>query len=106
MNRKCLLQFSNRTVGAPVIGNLCARDNGPEFASTNRAAYADGKVRLRCWRPERHASRGFPTKPPPRKITSNWKAVPQMLEICRDMTTSALICCKLRHLGLRTSNYS
>ena len=29
MIRKCLLQFSNRTVGAPVIGNLCARDNGP-----------------------------------------------------------------------------
>ena len=76
MNRKCLLQFSNRTVGAPVIGNLCARDNGPEFASTNRAAYADGKVRPMRWRPERHASRGSPAKPLPRKTTVNCKTVP------------------------------
>jgi len=45
MIRKCLLQFSNGTVGAPVIRNLFARDNAVEFASTNRAAYADGKVR-------------------------------------------------------------
>jgi hypothetical protein len=58
----------------------------------------------RC--PERHVSRGLPTKPLPRKTTANSKAVPQILEICRDMTTIALICCELRHLALRTSNYS
>jgi len=102
-NFSCSFQIELSVRRESVFWGAC--NQGSEFASTNRAVYAAGKLRTRRWRPAHHAARASPTNLPLRTTTSKRKAVWEILEICRNMTTIALIFCELRHLVMWTGNY-